>query len=91
MGPSSLDGSLPVFFLPQSEFDIFIYLVTVDRLILPTEISCLSNQIEQFSSCGTEPKVNCLLDFIPLSFHGYWLTVVSMRECMVVIRAVGLS
>ena len=36
----------------------------------------------------TEPKVNCLLDFIPIVFHWSWFCIVTLEENLLVVFAV---
>ena len=35
-----------------------------------------------------EPKVNCLVDFIPVILHRSWFTVLTLREFLLLILAV---
>ena len=47
-----------------------------------------SNLIERLSRWVTDPKVNCLLDFILVILHQSWFSVVTLREFLFVILGV---
>ena len=87
MSPSSLAGWFQIFFLPTREFDIIIYVICMNPLVITWQVLFPSDLIERVSACVTEPKVNCLLDFIPIVFHWSWFCTVTLRANMWIVFA----
>ena len=91
MAPTSLEGGFQIFFLPKSEFDFFIYFICMNPLVITREVPLPSNLVQSVSSRVTELKINCLLDFIPVIFHWAWFGMVTQRECLLVVLAIGFQ
>ena len=89
IAPSPLEGRLQVFFFPKSKLHFFIYLVTVDPLILTPLISLPPHLIQRFPRWVPESEVNCRRDFIPVILHWSWFTAVTLRKFLLLILAVG--
>ena len=88
MAPSSLEGWFQIFFSPETKFDIIINLICMNPLVITWQVPFPSDLIERVSVCVTEPKVNCLLDFIPIVLHWSWFCIMSLRENLLIVFAV---
>ena len=86
--PSSLEGWFQIFFLPKTEFDIIIYLVCMNPLVITWPVPFPSDSVERVSCRVTEPKVNCLLDFIPIVFHWSWFWIGTLRQNISIVSMV---
>ena len=91
MAPSSWQGWFQIFFLRKTEFDIIINLICMNPLVITWQVRFPSDLIERVSTRLTEPKVNCLLDFIPIIFYWPWLGMMTQRECLLVVLAIGFQ
>ena len=88
MASSSLEGWFQIFFLPKTEFDVIIYLICMNPLVITWQVPFPSDLIEGVSAWVTEPKVNCLLDFIPIVLHWYRFCIMTLRENLLIVFSV---
>ena len=60
----------------------------MNPLVMTWSISFPSNLVERVSGWVSEPKVNCLLNFIPVMFHWSWFGLVTLRDYVIVVPGI---
>ena len=87
MAPSSLEGWFQIFFLPKTKFDIILNLICMNPLVITRRVPFASDLIERVSGRVTEPKVNWLLDFMPIVLYWSWFCIITLRENLWIVFA----